>query len=59
MLEIRDNGRGITQEQIDDPRSFGLIGMQERANLLGGDFKISGVRGEGTAVLFTIPLGRK
>ncbi len=59
VLEIRDNGRGITQEQIDDPRSFGLIGMQERATLWGGDFKISGVRGEGTTVLFTIPLVRK
>jgi PAS domain S-box-containing protein len=59
VLEIRDNGRGITQEQIDDPTSFGLIGMRERATLWGGDFKISGVRGEGTAVLFTIPFIKK
>jgi len=58
VLEIKDNGRGITQEQVCDSRSFGLMGMRERANLWGGDFKISGVRGKGTTVIFGIPFSK-
>lgn len=41
-LEVTDNGIGINQWQIDDPRSFGMIGMRERAHLWGGTVHISG-----------------
>ncbi len=34
-LSIRDNGKGITEEQIYSPQSFGLIGIQERAHFWG------------------------
>ncbi len=47
-FELRDNGCGITAEQIDDPRSFGLIGIRERVRTLGGTSDILGGPGDGT-----------
>jgi PAS domain S-box-containing protein len=56
-LEIRDNGRGIRDEEIDNPRTMGLLGMRERALALGGAVHISaGPRG-GTRVVVTLPGG--
>ena len=55
-LEVKDNGRGITEDQVIDSRSLGLLGMRERALLLGGEFHIQGVPGEGTTVTVIIPL---
>lgn len=49
-LRIRDNGRGITESEIGDPRSIGLLGMQERAALAGGIFDVRGRRGQGTTI---------
>lgn len=58
-LKIEDNGRGINEEKINDPFSFGLLGMQERTLYLGGDLKISGAPGKGTRVMATIPISEK
>ena len=58
ILTVTDNGRGITQKQIDDGRSFGIIGMRERAHLWGGELSIAGSREEGTTVRVSIPLTR-
>jgi signal transduction histidine kinase len=56
ILEVRDNGRGISREEISDPRSMGLLGMRERAALLGGDFRIQPMRGgKGTRACVAIP----
>jgi signal transduction histidine kinase len=56
-LEVRDNGRGISLTDIFNNRSMGLLGMRERAALLGGNFKIGGIpRGKGTMVRVSIPL---
>jgi PAS domain S-box-containing protein len=55
-LRIRDNGRGVTAEQATDPRAIGLLGMRERAALIGGEFRISGQRGKGTVVSVHVPL---
>jgi signal transduction histidine kinase len=59
VLEIRDNGRGITREQIAGPQSLGLLGIRERAELLGGAVNIEGRAGEGTALTVTLPLAAK
>jgi signal transduction histidine kinase len=56
LLEIRDDGRGITREEIDDPASLGLIGIRERAHLAGGTVELEGVEGRGTIVSLRIPL---
>ncbi|MFB0519206.1 MAG: response regulator [Acidobacteriota bacterium] len=58
-LQVRDNGRGITEEQISDPEAFGLIGMRERAYYWGGKVEISGVKDKGTIVTASIPLNKQ
>ena len=54
-FELRDNGCGITPEQIDDPHSFGLIGIRERVRTLGGTCQILGGCGEGTRLAVKFP----
>jgi signal transduction histidine kinase len=55
VLEIKDNGRGISEDRIADGRSLGLLGMRERARSLGGDLSIRRGLGLGTLVTLTIP----
>ena len=54
-LEIQDNGKGITQEQIKDFKSLGILGMKERAMVFGGEVYIEGIPGKGTIVKVEIP----
>ncbi len=56
MLRMRDNGRGITAENISAPSSFGLMGIRERAHYWGGAVEVQGEHGIGTTVTVTIPL---
>ncbi len=56
ILKVKDNGIGITDENIKNSKSFGIIGMQERALLFRGDIKIKGVQGKGTTVTASIPI---
>jgi two-component system sensor histidine kinase UhpB len=58
-VKIHDNGRGITARQLDDPASIGLLGMRERAELIGGQLQITSKRGKGTAILITAPASRE
>jgi signal transduction histidine kinase len=55
VLEIRDNGRGITREEASGPH-LGLLGIRERAELLGGSMAVEGRSGEGTVLTVTLPL---
>ncbi|MGZ7033135.1 MAG: sensor histidine kinase, partial [Thermoanaerobaculia bacterium] len=57
LLEIRDNGRGIRDGERLSHESYGLIGMKERAYLLGGSFSITGVEGRGSIIVVRMPLG--
>lgn len=56
LLQVHDNGRGITEPQTAGSKSLGLLGMRERALLLGGQFKITGAANRGTTVTVTVPL---
>ncbi|MEW6571840.1 MAG: PAS domain-containing sensor histidine kinase [Nitrospirota bacterium] len=56
VLEVSDNGRGITEDQISNARSYGLTGIRERAFLLGGKVEIRGISGKGTTLTVSIPL---
>jgi PAS domain S-box-containing protein len=56
VMKVRDDGRGITKEQISDLKSIGLTGMRERAFAVGGSLTIAGVQGEGTTVTLSVPL---
>jgi signal transduction histidine kinase len=55
ILEIHDNGKGIGEEQLSAGSSLGILGMRERALLLGGELAISGAPGKGTTVSVRIP----
>jgi signal transduction histidine kinase len=55
ILEVRDNGAGISQAALTDVKSLGLIGMRERARAFGGDVVIQGASGRGTVVRVEIP----
>jgi PAS domain S-box-containing protein len=54
-LEVRDNGDGVSQEQLASGSSLGILGMRERTLLLGGEFAITGALGAGTTVRVRIP----
>jgi PAS domain S-box-containing protein len=56
ILEVRDNGRGISEEQISNPKSLGLLGIRERTLLLDGHFAVHGKQGKGTVVVVQIPV---
>jgi PAS domain S-box-containing protein len=56
ILEVRDDGKGATEEQLSAAESLGIRGMRERALLLGGELSIQGVPGEGTSIRVSIPL---
>jgi len=55
VLEVHDNGLGIREEQLSSGKSLGILGMRERALLLGGELTISGTPGKGTTVKVRIP----
>ena len=55
VLSIRDNGSGVTEEELAHPHSFGLMGMRERARGMGGEVQIVGQPGKGTSVEVTLP----
>lgn len=57
VLTVKDNGRGISEEEIANTRSIGLVGMRERAMLIGGEITLQGSPGKGTMVTLRVPLG--
>jgi PAS domain S-box-containing protein len=57
-LRVADNGRGITEEEIRAPRSFGILGMQERLAAWGGAMTLRGRAGKGTTLTAVVPLPR-
>ena len=56
ILEVLDDGRGITKQELLDARSLGIVGMRERAFAFGGKVRILGTEGKGTKVTVQIPL---
>lgn len=55
-MSVTDDGIGLASDARRKADSFGLLGMEERAQALGGDFSIHGAGGQGTAVVVSIPL---
>jgi PAS domain S-box-containing protein len=55
LLQVKDDGLGITDRQILSPESIGLMGMRERAHFLGGEIRIKGAKNEGTRVTVAFP----
>ena len=58
-LDVSDNGKGITPEQIRNPKSFGIVGIRERVNMWGGSVTITGEPQKGTTIKVRIPMRRE
>jgi len=54
-IKVRDNGRGVTLEQLRRAKSHGVLGMSERARHFGGNLEIGPIRGGGTRVRVRLP----
>lgn len=54
-LRVRDNGKGITKEQLSGNTSFGIMGIRERVHQFQGKMRISGGPGKGTTVVVEMP----
>jgi signal transduction histidine kinase len=54
-LSVSDNGKGTTESEKSEPQSLGILGMRERAHLIGGEIDIEGVEGKGTVVIVRVP----
>lgn len=59
ILKIRDNGIGIDPKKMNQSKSLGLIGMRERAVVLGGEVSVSGEAEKGTSVIVKIPISNR
>ncbi len=55
VLTVADNGRGITQGELANRQTFGLLGMRERARSIGGRLTILGQPEDGTTVTVEVP----
>jgi signal transduction histidine kinase len=56
LLEVTDNGRGISADKIESGRSLGLVGIRERMRVLGGEFRIVGQPGRFTRARVWVPI---
>jgi signal transduction histidine kinase len=54
-VEISDNGRGMTPEDLSKARSFGIRGLRERADMVNGWVDFSSDAG-GTTVILSVPV---
>jgi PAS domain S-box-containing protein len=55
-LQITDNGKGFIVEEIANKKTLGLLGMKERASLMGGTYEIFSNPGKGTSILIIVSL---
>jgi signal transduction histidine kinase len=58
VLEVKDNGKGMDRDKIagGPSQSFGILGMRERALLVGGEILIKSASGKGTIVTVSVPI---
>ncbi|MDQ6909173.1 MAG: GAF domain-containing sensor histidine kinase [Actinomycetota bacterium] len=60
-LVVEDDGRGFVQDVVagaDERHSYGLVGMQERAELIGATLTVASIPGDGTSVEVAVPGAR-
>jgi len=56
VLQVQDNGNGISETDIHSPKSLGLLGMRERVLPFGGTIEVTGRSGAGTKVVVSVPV---
>jgi signal transduction histidine kinase len=55
MVSVVDNGKGFEAAKVADPQALGLVGMHERAQLVGGKLEVRSTPGAGTSVSLQVP----
>lgn len=55
-INVSDTGSGFDLRELEVTKRLGILGMRERADLLGGEFDIASDPGNGTQILVTLPL---
>ncbi|NDJ77764.1 MAG: GAF domain-containing sensor histidine kinase [Chloroflexi bacterium] len=55
LLTVEDNGVGFDPVAMQDPESFGLQNMEQRARRLGGTFSIESGTAQGTLLIVKVP----
>jgi PAS domain S-box-containing protein len=55
-LTAVDDGCGFNQDEVSEMEALGLVGMRERAALVGGVLDVQSVVGKGTRVIFRVPI---
>ena len=55
IVAVKDNGRGIKENEITSMLSMGILSMRERALLFNGNIELSGKKGKGTKLIIKIP----
>ena len=55
-LRVKDDGIGIKESDMGTKNSFGIIGIRERASLMGGMMHIKGMAGKGTTISVEVPI---
>jgi signal transduction histidine kinase len=57
VLIIEDDGRGFDVDARAEPhgRGLGLVGMRERAEIIGGSLEIESTPGKGTTIFLQVP----
>jgi signal transduction histidine kinase len=58
LVEVHDNGKGFDPASAAIRKSFGLLGMRERAAVLGGSIDIASKPEQGTVISLRIPMRR-
>jgi signal transduction histidine kinase len=57
FFEVKDDGKGISEDAARSPKALGLLGVRERARRLGGTVRIAALA-KGTALTLKVPLQR-
>ncbi len=55
-MQIEDDGIGFDEQKASGKETLGVLGMKERAVVMGGEYIISGKPGKGTVILVMVPL---
>ena len=55
-LVVEDDGKGFDDSEILSESQLGLVGMRERAHLVGGSMTLESSPGHGTTICIRVPL---
>ena len=58
ILRINDNGRGFDGDEAAEKQTLGILGMKERAIMMGGNYTTKSERGQGTTVMVIVPYSK-